>query len=160
MLRCLNFEAAVDPCGTFVEPFRIDLAGACGILVEPLSNCCGALCNLTSGLPKTTPWPSRNRVEPSKRPDRTLVETWTEPSWNLTPNPPRTTPQPSQNLVFHPRATLPQGRPGPPRSQSGLRPQSFQLLGKNHLSHSVSPICQKCLNCGLMIRGVPVRVRP
>ena len=31
------------------------------------------------------------------------------------------------------RGTLPQGRPGPPRSLSGLRPQSFQLLGgKKH----------------------------
>ena len=29
------------------------------------------------------------------------------------------------------RGTFPQGRPGPPRSLSGLRPQSFQLLGKN-----------------------------
>ena len=28
------------------------------------------------------------------------------------------------------RGTLPQGRPGPPRSLSGLRPQSFQLLGE------------------------------
>ena len=45
----------------------------------------------------------------------------------------RTTPQPSQNFVeprWNPRGTLPQGRPGPPRSLSGLRHQSFQLLGK------------------------------
>ena len=32
---------------------------------------------------------------------------------------------------WNPRGTLPQGRPGPPRSLSGLRPHSFQLLGKN-----------------------------
>ena len=30
---------------------------------------------------------------------------------------------------WNPRGTLPQGRPGPPRSLSGLRPQSFRLLG-------------------------------
>ena len=48
----------------------------------------------------------------------------------------RTTPQPgrtSWNLVepsWNPDGTLPQGCPGPPRSLSGLRPQSFQLLGK------------------------------
>ena len=40
-------------------------------------------------------------------PGGTLVEPW----WNL-------------------GGTLPQGRPEPPRSLSGLRPQSFQLLGK------------------------------
>ena len=32
---------------------------------------------------------------------------------------------------WNPRGTLPQSRPEPPRSLSGLRPQSFQLLGKN-----------------------------
>ena len=45
----------------------------------------------------------------------------------------RTTSQPSQNLVkawWNPRGTVPQGRPGPPRSLSGLRPQGFQLLGE------------------------------
>ena len=31
---------------------------------------------------------------------------------------------------WNPRGTLPQGRPGPPRSLSGLRTHSFQLLGK------------------------------
>ena len=39
-----------------------------------------------------------------------------------------------RNLVepwWNSRGTLPQGRLGPPRSLSGLRPQSFQLLGKN-----------------------------
>ena len=33
-------------------------------------------------------------------------------------------------LWWNPRGTLPQGRPGPPRSLSGLRPQGFQLWGK------------------------------
>ena len=32
--------------------------------------------------------------------------------------------------LWNPRGTLPQGLPRPPRSLSGLRPQSFQLLGK------------------------------
>ena len=38
----------------------------------------------------------------------------------------------SRNLsqLFCITRTLPQGRPAPPRSLSGLRPQSFQLLGK------------------------------
>ena len=35
---------------------------------------------------------------------------------------------------WNPRGTLAQGRPGPPRSLSGLRPQSCQLLGKNRSS--------------------------
>ena len=41
--------------------------------------------------------------------------------------------EPHATLVepwWNPGGTLPQGRPGPPRSLSGLRPQSFQLLGK------------------------------
>ena len=33
--------------------------------------------------------------------------------------------------TLNPRGTLPPGRPGPPRSLTGLRPQSFQLLGSN-----------------------------
>ena len=45
--------------------------------------------------------------------------TLVEPSWN-----PRGT-------WWNPRGTLPQGRPGPPRSLSGLRLQSCQLLGNN-----------------------------
>ena len=49
-------------------------------------------------------------MEPSWNPGGTLVE----PSWNLTSGPPR-----------------------PPRSLSGLRPQSFQLLGKNTIGGSV-----------------------
>ena len=44
-------------------------------------------------------------------PRGTLGGTLVEPSWN-------------------PRGTSPQARPGPPQSLSGLRPQSFQLLGK------------------------------
>ena len=48
-------------------------------------------------------------------------------------------PEPLQNLFgtlveiwWNPRGTLPQGRPGLPRSLSGLRPQSFQLLGNKN----------------------------
>ena len=66
---------------------------------------CGALFSA-----RTTPQPSQNLVEPWWNPGGTLVE----PSWN-------------------PRGTLPQGRTVPPWSLSGLRPQSFQLLGKNCL---------------------------
>ena len=33
-------------------------------------------------------------------------------------------------VLENPRGTLPQGLPGPPRSLSGLRLQSFQLLGE------------------------------
>ena len=51
------------------------------------------------------------------------------------PRSPRRTPwNPRGTLVepsWNPRGTLPQGRPGSPRSLCGLRPQSFQLLGKN-----------------------------
>ena len=35
------------------------------------------------------------------------------------------------SMRWKPRGTLPQGCPAPLRSLSGLRPQSFQLLGKN-----------------------------
>ena len=41
---------------------------------------------------------------------------------------------------WNPRGTLPQGRPRPPRSLSGLRPQSVQLLGKKKKKkHMPSP---------------------
>ena len=59
--------------------------------------------------------------------------------------PPRTTPQPSQNLVerwWNPGQTswwnLTSGPPGPPRSLSLLRPQSFQLLGKKDMPNSTT----------------------
>ena len=46
---------------------------------------------------------------------------------------------------WNPRGTLPQGRPGPPRSLSGLRPQSFQLLGKNEKRRITKKTqCQRC----------------
>ena len=56
--------------------------------------------------PRRTLW---NPVEPSWNPRGTLVEPW----WN------------SGGTLVELRGTIPQGRPG-----SGLRPQSFQLLGK------------------------------
>ena len=99
--------------------------------------------------PQTTPQPSKKLVEP--KPPRTtpqaleeiggnLVEPWWNPRGTLVESyfkSLRITPQPlrkhSGTLVepwWNPRGTLPQGRPGPPRSLSGLRPQSFQLLGR------------------------------
>ena len=41
---------------------------------------------------------------------------------------------------WDPRGTLPQGRPGPPRSLSGLRPQSFQSFGKNPFPKTCQPL--------------------
>ena len=58
--------------------------------------------------PRRTSWnPGGTLVEPWWNPGGTVVVPW----WN-------------------PRETLPHGRPGPPQSLSGLRPQSFQQLGK------------------------------
>ena len=42
---------------------------------------------------------------------------------------------------WNPGGTLPQGRPGPPRTLSGLRPHSFQLLGNNKPGFERSPLC-------------------
>ena len=42
-------------------------------------------------------------------------------------------PRSPRRTSWNPRGTLPQGRPGSPRSLSGLRPQNFQLLGKKEL---------------------------
>ena len=39
-------------------------------------------------------------------------------------------PRSPRRTSWNPGGTLPQGRPGPPRSLPGLRPQGFQLLGK------------------------------
>ena len=55
--------------------------------------------------------PPRSPRRTSWNPRGTLGGSLVEPWWN-------------------PRGTLPQGRPRPPRSLSGLRPQSFQLLGE------------------------------
>ena len=112
----------------------------------------GTLVESSWNLPQTTPGPAAleeiggHLKEPCWKPGATLVE----PSWNL----PQTTPDhpaaleeiggtqtalaqtfwnASATLVepwWNSRGTLPQGRPGPPRSLSGLRPQSFQLLGE------------------------------
>ena len=65
---------------------------------------------------RTTPQPSKNLVEPLWNPSGTLELSWS------------------------PRGTLPQGRPGPPRSLSGLRPQSFQLLGKKERERQKSKV--------------------
>ena len=86
-------------------------------LVEPWWNSGGTL---VSPWWKVEPWwnAGGTLVEPWWNPGGTLVEPW----WN-----------PGGILVepwWNPRGTSPQGRPGPPLSLSGLRPQSFQLLGK------------------------------
>ena len=96
--------------GQVVKPFRDQ-----GEKTTPVTSpkACSALFSA-----RTTPQPSQNLVEPCWNPGGTLVEPW----WN-----------PGGTLVepwWNPRGTLPQGRPGPPRSLSGLRPQSFQLLEK------------------------------
>ena len=57
----------------------------------------------------------------------------------------RTTPQPAEprgtlaEPWWNPCGTLPQGRPGPPRSLSGLRPQSFQLLRRKKRRGFINP---------------------
>ena len=51
-----------------------------------------------------------------------------------------------------PRGTLPQGRPGP-RSLSGLRPQSFQLLGEKNTPPPKTSIPQRIWACMLSPRS-------
>ena len=46
------------------------------------------------------------------------------------------------NSMWNPGGTLPQGRPGPPRSLSGLRPQSFRCWGKRKEIQGTSSIPQ------------------
>ena len=61
----------------------------------------------------------------------------------------RTTPQPSQNLEepwWSPGGTLPQGRPGPPRSLSGLRPPNLSAVGETLIS---LPPTQKKEGCNI-----------
>ena len=72
----------------------------------------------------------------------------------LTPRKPRRTWwNPGGTLVepsWRPRGTLPQGRPEPPRSLSGLRPQSFQLLGDNiKISSGDIPNSMRC-SCSVL----------
>ena len=96
-----------NPRETFLKPAALEEIG--GTLVEPSWN-------LTSNHPRPphpcrTWWnPGGTLVEPWWNPGGTLVKPWWNPWWN-------------------PGGTLAQGRPEPPRSLSGLRPQSFQLLG-------------------------------
>ena len=110
--RTFMVEPSWNPCGTLVEPYLKALEEPRGTLLEPW------WWNLHGTLPCRTWW----------NPGGTLVEPWWNPGGTrgtlVEPHlkPPRTTPQPLQ---------ICQGRPGPPRSLSGLRPQSFQLLGKN-----------------------------
>ena len=77
--------------------------------------------------------PPRSPRRTSWNPRGTLVElSWNPgaPWWN-----------PGGTLVepwWNPCRTLPQVRPGPPRNLSGLRPQSFQLLGKKNQKNTFS----------------------
>ena len=96
---------------------------ACGVLFSART---------TPHHPAALAEPRGTLVEPWWNPGGTLVEPW----WN-----------PGGTLVepwWNPRGTLAQGRPGPPRSLSGLRPQSFQLLGKNktHVHFSKWTFCK------------------
>ena len=88
-----------------VEPSRWNPDGT---LVETSWNPRGTLPQTTPDHPALAeePWwnPGGNLVEPWWNPGGTLAEPLVEPWWNLTS--------------------------GPPRTLSGLRPQSFQLLGK------------------------------
>ena len=58
--------------------------------------------------------PRRSPRRTSWNPRGTLVERWWNPGGTLV------------EPLWNPRGTLPQGRPVPPRSLSGLRPQSFR----------------------------------
>ena len=123
VLKTIDFGFAYCNHGT--------LQNTSGTLPEP----CGALWNPCapgpSHSPRRTSWNPETLMEPYLKPPRTIPRrtSWNpartlavEPSCNLT----------LQNLVepwWNPRGTLPQGRPGPPRSLFGLRSQSFQLLG-------------------------------
>ena len=119
----------MEPGGTLPQTTRTTNAGGMWWnLVEPY---------LGPRSPRRTWWnPGGTLVEPYLKP---LSQNLVEPSWNLTSNHPRPARSPCSwwklggTLVepsWNPRGTLPQGRPEPPRSLSGLRPQSFQLLGK------------------------------
>ena len=85
--------------------------------MELLWNFCGILAELCGTL---SPCETLPQSPHGAKPCRTLLH-------------PAALAEPGENLVepgWNPRGTLPQGRPGPPRTLSGLRPQSFQLLGK------------------------------
>ena len=112
---CTTPAALAEPRETLVKPWW----NPGGTLVEPAPDHPAALAEPRGTLvepwwnhwwnpPRTTPQPLQNLVEPWRNLGGTLVE----PSWNLTSGPPRTTP-----------------------SLSGLRPLSFQLLGKKETTN-------------------------
>ena len=122
--------------GTLVEPSWEHPA-----LAEPWWNPGGTLVEPYLKPPQNTP-PLQNLVEPSWNPrgnhPRTPrpCRTWWNPGGTLVEPylKPRTPRNPGGALVeprWNPGGTLAQIRPEPPRSLSGLRPQSFQLLGKS-----------------------------
>ena len=103
---------------------------------QPSWNPRGTLPQTTPDHPTALAEPGGTLVEPWWNPGGTLVEPWWNPRGTLpqtTPDHPTALAEPGGTLVepwWNPHGTLPQGRPGPPRTLSGLRPQSFQLLGK------------------------------
>ena len=144
-----------SPRGTLVEPWWNP-----GTVVEtspdpqPLKKLLEPWWNLVEPYlkpPRTTLqpwWNPRNLFQTSPDHPTALEEiggTLVEPSWNLKPPGPSRSPcrtwwmvepwwNPGGTLVepwWNPGGTSAQGRPEPPWSLSGLRPQSFQLLGKN-----------------------------
>ena len=103
---------------------------------QPSQNLVERWWNPRGALPQTTPDHPAALAEPGD-PDGTLMEPSSRGTLpQTTPDHPAALAEPGGTLVepsWNPRGTSPQGRPGPPRTLSGLRPQSFQLLGKKHL---------------------------
>ena len=112
-----------NPGGTLLEPYLKPPRPPRSL--EPWWNPGGTLVKPSSNLQKNGWNPDGTLVEPYLKP---LVEPW----WNPGGTPGGTLVEP---LVEH-GGTLAQGRPEPPRSLSGLRPQSFQLLGKKGYPYS------------------------
>ena len=121
-------QTTSDHPAALAEPGET-LAG--GNLVETTPDHPAALVNPRGTLPQIEP--SWNLTSNHPRPPRPCRTWWNpggtlvEPWWNLG----GTLGEPWWNPWWNPGGTLGQGRPEPPRSLSGLRPQSFQLLGKN-----------------------------
>ena len=95
-----------------------------------------ALVSPRGTLPQTT-----QTTPPLQKPGGNAGGTLVEPWWN----PGGTLVVLWWNLWWNPGGTLAQGRREPPRSLSGLRPQSFQLLGKKQFGGIYPPSSEKSL---------------
>ena len=146
-----TFPDHAAPSKKLVEPLVEPLSGARragGTLVETSWNPRETLPQTTSDHPAALAEPGETLaefwwksggtlVEPCLKPPH-LCRTWWNPGATLVEpgtlepwwNPGGTLVEPWWNPWWNPGGTLAQGRPEPPRSLSGLRPQSFQLLGK------------------------------